>query len=728
MKKLLCLVVAMGFLNLIATRAQTVNFLPSNTYTATVPKGPGSYYFQVSTTTSCALGGTVANDNCPFRLSVSGFPCTSSQYIMDWELVSFTPFMSGLSNPMIEHPNGTLASNTPPCTSGFMICRTANFYYYGPGIYQFRLCVRCPAMTAPGVCATITYTVNPPVNTPPVVTLEDIIELTLPISNTERLDATISDPADALSVQWSQSGTNPMAITLPPDFNIPSGTPSTLSQLDVSQITKPGTYSYSVTASDSYLPPAVTTATETFIVKPAPSSLGISITPPGTAPDPNVLYTPVNNVPLNSQITGINVYNDKIRYQWSQIAGPTAIALPPAAYTANINDVPVSSSTFNVPPLNLNALAYGIYTLRLTVEDEYYAGSTITQDITFEVKPPQSNLDVTVNPASETTIDPYNNFTFSGEVTGINPNSDVIITYWRAENGNPASIALPHTMASPNAIPLNTTTFSQSVTMNQRITEGTYEFWFVAKDIFYNVGDSAKVKIIVKPGESTFALTIEPTPEKRVIKTPEGFIFNEGENPQNTPFSVKGRVTGISDKTDYVRTYWRMQYEPELPDQEEQLQPTLPHTASAMKNIDLGVTSDESEIVFNLGNCSAGTYTLHFVARDVFYNTADSVSTKIIVTKPVSIEPSVTFTPNGDGQNDIWFVKNIESFPFVGVKIINERGELIFETDSFSRLPERGWDGRRKDGKLATEGAYYYQFYDTRDQKIFNVGSFVLLR
>jgi gliding motility-associated-like protein len=441
-----------------------------------------------------------------------------------------------------------------------------------------------------------------------------------------------------------------------------------------------------------------------------------------------VLYTPVNNVPLNAQITGINVFNDRVRYEWSQIAGPTAIPMPPAAYTANINDIPVSSSTFNVPPLNLNALAYGIYTLRLTVEDEYYAGSTITQDITFEVKPPQSNLDVTVNPASETTVEPYNNFTFSGEVTGINANSDVIITYWRAENGNPASIALPHTMASPNAIPLGTTTFNQSVTMNQRITEGTYEFWFVAKDIFYNVGDSAKVKIIVKPGESTFALTIEPTPEKRVIKTPEGFIFNEGENPQNTPFSVKGRVTGISDKTDYVRTYWRMQYEPELPDQEEQLQPTLPHTASAMKNIDLGVTSDESEIVFNLGNCSAGTYTLHFVARDVFYNTADSVSTKIIVTKPVSIEPSVTFTPNGDGQNDIWFVKNIESFPFVGVKIINERGELIFETDSFSRLPERGWDGRRKDGKLATEGAYYYQFYDTRDQKIFNVGSFVLLR
>jgi hypothetical protein len=34
-----------------------VNFLPSNNYTSVATKGPGSYYFQVSTSTSCAVGG-----------------------------------------------------------------------------------------------------------------------------------------------------------------------------------------------------------------------------------------------------------------------------------------------------------------------------------------------------------------------------------------------------------------------------------------------------------------------------------------------------------------------------------------------------------------------------------------------------------------------------------------------------------------------------------------------
>ncbi|MFN3316088.1 MAG: hypothetical protein ACK40K_04695, partial [Raineya sp.] len=284
-------------------------------------------------------------------------------------------------------------------------------------------------------------------------------------------------------------------------------TPSTLSQLDISQITKPGTYSYTVNADDER--GGFSTATETFLVKPAASSLGINITPPGVAPDPNVLITPVNNVPLNAEITGINTFNDKILYTWSQIAGPTAIPLPPPAYTANINDIPVASSTFTCPPINLDALAYGTYTLRLRAEDEYYPGTFVEQDITFEVKPPESNLDVSVTPSASTTIDPYNNFAFSGKVTGINVGSDVIRTYWRQEASNPVQFTnapFDETFASPNVVPIGTTEVNSNGTLNSRIETGTYVFWYVARDIFYNVADSARIEIIVEPGKSTFAL------------------------------------------------------------------------------------------------------------------------------------------------------------------------------------------------------------------------------
>jgi gliding motility-associated-like protein len=214
--------------------------------------------------------------------------------------------------------------------------------------------------------------------------------------------------------------------------------------------------------------------------------------------------------------------------------------------------------------------------------------------------------------------------------------------------------------------------------------------------------------------------------EKTITKTPDGWILNVGEDPQNVPFNVTGKVTGISDKTDYVRTYWRMTFEPDASG--GTLNPPLPHTAASPKEIALGTTSDESQVSFTIANTDAGTYDLWYVVRDVFYNKADSIKTRIVVKRPVSIQPLAAFTPNGDGQNDVWTIRNIESFPDVGVRIVNERGELVFETSSVARLPERGWDGRRRDGKLAPEGAYYYQFFDNRDQTLVATGSFVILR
>jgi len=680
----------------------------------------------VSTTT------TLSVRNTPFPVpnilvTISGF---TGMPTYTWTIMSFYKVYASDANPRVRHyPSSSYLHVLHPATTTPSTTPNADLRYYGPGYVTYRLCATTSVNGT--VCKDIILILKPPVNIPPSITwLDNPVLKTLPIAATDSLRATISDPTDKVDYSWAEIS-NPMNIpNLPPNGVIQRGVEAFKTGFSLGTITKPGNYTYRLTATDERNEPNSTTISDnTFLVKPAPSSLGINITPPGTAPDPNVLFTPVNNVPLNAEITGINVYNDKIRYEWTQIAGPTAISLPPPAYTANINDIPVASSTFNCPPINLNALAYGVYTLRLRAEDEYYPGTFVEQDITFEVKPPASNLDVTVTPATPTTIDPYNNFAFSGRATGIDVNSDVIRTYWRQETTNPVQFntaPFNETFASPNVVPLGTTEVNSNGTLNSRITEGTYVFWYVARDIFYNVADSAKIEIIVKPGESTFALTIDPSEEKTITKTPDGWILNVGEDPQNVPFNVTGKVTGISDKTDYVRTYWRMTFEPDASG--GTLNPPLPHTIASPKELPLGTTSDESQVSFTIANTDAGTYDLWYVARDVFYNKADSIKTRILVKRPVSIQPLAAFTPNGDGQNDVWTIRNIESFPDVGVRIVNERGELVFETDSVARLPERGWDGRRRDGKLAPEGAYYYQFFDNRDQTLVAVGSFIILR
>lgn len=63
-----------------------------------------------------------------------------------------------------------------------------------------------------------------------------------------------------------------------------------------------------------------------------------------------------------------------------------------------------------------------------------------------------------------------------------------------------------------------------------------------------------------------------------------------------------------------------------------------------------------------------------------------------------------TFTPNGDGKNDVLYVRSsiLESFV---LRIYNRWGELIFESNSL----DKGWDGTFK-GKLCEQGVYDYFF------------------
>ncbi|KOY86313.1 hypothetical protein AD998_09300 [bacterium 336/3] len=697
---------------------QSVTFTPSSITTPNV--GLGLLQYEINTT------------NVPIvpniRINLSGFSCTPLTY--DWQTVAYTPVFTGTTNPQFRHPIFAAPVADPPPNSTAAANR-AQYRIFGPGIYTLRLCVSACGGTQTA-CGEVQIVAQPLANVNPLVSFEDINELTLPVGGSEQLDVTVEDITDQHSFTWSQAGTNPMALTLPNGgsaINVTRGSSPTLSQLNLSAINKPGNYCFTVDAADERS--GTGTATECFLVKPNTSTLAINITQPGGPPDPSVLFTPVNNVPLNAEITGINTFNDRILYTWSQIAGPTTITLPTPAYTANIASIPVASTTFTVPALNLNALAYGTYTLRLRAEDEYYPGTFVEQDITFTVKPPESNLDVTVTPSAVTTIDPYSDFAISGKVTGINVGSDVIRTYWRQDATNPEQLsAAPFnlTAASPKSIPLGTTEENSNGTLVKKIREGRYIFWYVARDSFYNTADSAKVEILVEPGKSTFSVSIDPNQETSLTSVEVRSIFINLNKEEIGSFEIKGTVTGISDKTDYVVTYWRSEYVPEA-EATNTNQPTLPNTISNPKNIPLGTTSDNGTVTLTPSNAGIGVHTFWFVARDTFYGTADSVSVKVNIGRLVEIIPSVAFSPNGDGQNDIWRVSNIEGFPEVGVKIVNERGEIVFETDSVAQLPDKGWDGRRKDGRFASEGAYYYEFFNTREQnKKLNVGSFVIVR
>lgn len=60
-------------------------------------------------------------------------------------------------------------------------------------------------------------------------------------------------------------------------------------------------------------------------------------------------------------------------------------------------------------------------------------------------------------------------------------------------------------------------------------------------------------------------------------------------------------------------------------------------------------------------------------------------------------------TPNGDGRNDRWVVRNLDSYPDNEVKIYDRAGRLIYNRRNYSN----DWDGTLNGSPLA-EGTYYY--------------------
>jgi gliding motility-associated-like protein len=63
-----------------------------------------------------------------------------------------------------------------------------------------------------------------------------------------------------------------------------------------------------------------------------------------------------------------------------------------------------------------------------------------------------------------------------------------------------------------------------------------------------------------------------------------------------------------------------------------------------------------------------------------------------------------TFTPNGDGFNDLFTPKTSRFINRVIFKVFNVWGNLVFETTD----PMINWDGRDKGGQDLAEGTYYY--------------------
>jgi|GEM_PF-441386 len=99
-----------------------------------------------------------------------------------------------------------------------------------------------------------------------------------------------------------------------------------------------------------------------------------------------------------------------------------------------------------------------------------------------------------------------------------------------------------------------------------------------------------------------------------------------------------------------------------------------------------------------------GSYTVTLFA--VKGDCRDSASKVIHVEIPSALVVPNIFTPNGDGANDLFFVKatNLEA---IDILIVDRWGHIIYQVSSDTGNIE--WDGKNQYGKDAAEGVYIYK-------------------
>jgi len=93
------------------------------------------------------------------------------------------------------------------------------------------------------------------------------------------------------------------------------------------------------------------------------------------------------------------------------------------------------------------------------------------------------------------------------------------------------------------------------------------------------------------------------------------------------------------------------------------------------------------------------TYSLHVQSLQGCGIATDDVFIRVF--KKVDVPNA--FSPNGDGINDKWILKNIDTYPEADISVFNRYGQLLYK----ARGTSQPWDGTFS-GRPLPVASYYY--------------------
>lgn len=105
-----------------------------------------------------------------------------------------------------------------------------------------------------------------------------------------------------------------------------------------------------------------------------------------------------------------------------------------------------------------------------------------------------------------------------------------------------------------------------------------------------------------------------------------------------------------------------------------------------------------------IGSLGAGTY--YYTISDASgCSRLDTVDIISLNSEACLLIPTL-FTPNGDKENDVFEIKNIDLFPGTKIEIYNRWGDLMHKSGDYS-IPSNWWDGKWN-GKDVSVGSYVF--------------------
>ncbi|WP_266204808.1 Ig-like domain-containing protein [Pontibacter kalidii] len=115
--------------------------------------------------------------------------------------------------------------------------------------------------------------------------------------------------------------------------------------------------------------------------------------------------------------------------------------------------------------------------------------------------------------------------------------------------------------------------------------------------------------------------------------------------------------------------------------------------------------NNELYLKSNRGLSGKSVFNIRVRSTDPYGNVIEKTFalTKSLYYPEGGIELVNAFSPDGDNINDTWLVPELRYYNSIEVQVFDRSGVLLFHTSD----PEKGWDGRGKDGRVVA-GSYFY--------------------